>query len=173
MHLFFYAVINMVSMHFDILCQKLSEVKAMTLDESRKKIPKLIKLHDTLLGLKQNIEKIYSISMFLYFVISAMKVCLSGFQLLNSSSLENVVRLSSLLLLPLFGVFMTCFYGQKLTNASDNVAEAASDAVWAMTEDNDSRFMLLMMMQRSQKPNVIKALKLFNVSLKGFATVRF
>jgi 7tm Odorant receptor len=173
MHLFFYSAVTLVSMQFDIVSKKLIEIKTTPLDERRKKVLELIKLHEVLLGLKKNIEDIFSISIFIHFFIGSIWICFSGFQILLNIGSGNVLKYSNSMIVSLFGVFLTCFFGQKLTNATENVSQAASGAIWDVGEDKDCQFMLLMMIQRSQKPYAISALKLVEVSLKVFTAVSF
>jgi odorant receptor len=171
LHYFMYASVSLVSMYFDNLCVKLGEVKSLPKTQAKSKILELVKLHETLLGLTASLEDIYSSSLFINILSGSIFICLSSFKLWQDLSFANVEKLLLPLMMWLFAVFLACFYGQKLIDANEKVGNAAYDSIDWDDSDKDTKVMLLMMMQRSQKPNVMKAMNAAEVSLKLFTKV--
>lgn len=88
-------------------------------------------------------------------------------------SFENVVKYFGMLFYALLQIFMLCYYGSKLTTASENVAGAVYDSGWNNRVNQKRNIPLMLLLQRSQKPTIITAYKFAVVSLKAFGTVSF
>lgn len=162
-----YALISVISMQFDFLCQSLRDLKNVPEAQVEKKSIALIELHQTLMKMSGNLEKIFSISIFFNFLGSSIFICLAGFQAFTGTN--SNIKADSLLLLvsSLTQILLLCFFGTKLSTASGNVADAAYDSGWSV----ESKNFLLMMIRRSQKPTVITAYKFSPVSLNAFMNV--
>lgn len=162
-----YAFITLISMHFDSLCQSLRDLKNVPEAQVKKQFIELIELHQTLMKLSGNLEKIFSISIFFNFLGSSIFICLACFQAFIGTN--SNIKADSLLLLvsSLTQILLLCFFGTKLSTASGNVADAAYDSGWSV----ESKFFLLMIIRRSQKPAVITAYKFSPVSLNAFMNV--
>jgi hypothetical protein len=70
-------------------------------------------------------------------------------------------------------IFLLCFFGNKLTTASENVAKAVYDSDWHEYQNKSVKKGFLLMMQRSQKPAYLTAFKFVKVSREAFTTVSF
>ena len=167
--LIFYSFITQISMHFDILCQKLDDLKSER--TNLVDMVKLIKLHEILIKLSNNLEEIYSISILVNFTASSILICLVGFQLTIEINFENLTKSGIFLAASLLQVLMICYYGDKLTNAGANVANAVYKSGWEERNQKGSRNTLLLMIHKSQKPIVITAYKFSVVSLQVFTSV--
>lgn len=170
--LLLYAFITLISMQFDILCYELRKVQNLKGKKAHEKIVKLVKVHETLIELPKHLEQVYSLSILVNFISSSVLICLVGYQVSIGVSFETLTKFASLLIASLVQVLMLCYYGQKLTSAGENVTAAVHDSGWETMKDQKLKKSLIMMIQRSQKPCTISALKFAVVSLPSFTTVR-
>lgn len=168
--LFLYSFITLISMHFNNLCKRLRDLKKANRPESEAKLIEVIKIHQTLIRLSGDLEKIFAVSIFFNFFESSIYLCLFGYQISIGSSLENTLKNIVLVLISLLQIFLVCYYGSKLTNAGKEVVEAAYDLEWYGEAFKDGRSVILMM-QRAQKPNVLTAWKFSVVSLEVYSSV--
>jgi odorant receptor len=168
--LILYSFITLLTMQFDNLSQQLEK---FTLSDDIKKIIELVDLHETLMRLSRNLEIIFSVSILFNFVASSILICLVGYEVSIGISFELLLKFSILLTASLLQILMLCYYGQKLTNAADNLRVAAYNSEWFGKNDRKLKSAMLMIIQRSQKPFVISAFKFTAVNLKAFTTVSF
>lgn len=171
--LILYSFITMITMQFDILSKRLRDLKVVSSTDTKKKFVKLVVLHEILLRLSKKMDKIYSVSILINFSVSSILICLTDYQLSIETNIENYVKFAMLLTASLMQSLLLCYYGSKLTTASENVAEAIYDSGWQSRENNQIDIDLMMMLQRSQKPTVITAYKFSIVSLSVYTTVSF
>lgn len=174
--LILYAFITLICMQYDNLCKRLLVIgddpnfRTPATDASEKFI-ELVKLHETLIRLSRNLEKIYSASIFFNFFGSSILICLVGYQISVGIKSEILVKFAVFLAASSIQILLLCYYGNKLTTASGNVAEAAYASGWNKREMKEQKTFLLLMIQRSQRPAVISAFKFSVVSLNAFTTV--
>lgn len=159
-----YAFITLISLQFKVLCQRIQEIKKQSVSD-------LVKYHQTLIRLTENLEKIYSFSILFNFVGSSVLICLLGYQISGEMSLENFFRFPVFLLAAMVQIFILCYYGSKLTNASAQVSDSVYNSRWYIDDSIKLKNSLLLMLHRSQKPSVISAEKFTIVSLKSFSSV--
>lgn len=169
--LILYAFITLISLQFDILCDRLEKLKDFPSEEVYEQLSELVKLHETLIRLSTSLQRIYSISILFNFTGSSILICLVGYQVSMGIELENLVKFMILLTASLVQVLMLCYFGNKLSEASKKVADAAFCSGWHETENRKLRNAMLLLIQRSQKPNVMTAYKFSVVSLEAFTTV--
>lgn len=164
-----YTFVNLISMQFDILCQLFRDLDNVPPTAAGNKLIELIKRHKTLIRLSDNLETIFSIPILFNFIGSSIQICLICYQLSLETSLVNFLNYAALLSYAILQIFMLCFYGNKLTTASENVADAVYDSGWNTRLQN--KLDIALVLQMSQKPAVITAYKFSIVSLKVFRTV--
>lgn len=170
--LILYAFITLISMQFKILCYRFKDLKNVSSSEVYGKFVELVKVHETLIRLSTNLQRIYSISILFNFTGSSILICLIGYQASKGINLENLVKFLIFLTASLVQVFMLCNHGNKLSEASNKIADAAFSSGWNEKENRNLRNPLLLVVQRSQKTNVITAYKFSVVSLEAFTSVR-
>lgn len=167
-----YAFITLISMQFDILCERLQTLNTgERIDKDAKmKLIELFKLHKTLIELSENLKKIFLFATFFNFFESSIYICLFGYQITAGSSWGNTMKSVVLLVSSLLQIFMLCYYGNKLANASVKVAQAAYDSGWYRHRFENGKDVRLML-QRAQKPIFLTAYKFSVVSLEVFSSV--
>lgn len=167
-----YGFVALISMEFEVLCGRLRELKDVASADTLNSLIELIRFHETLVRLSGNLERIYSFSALINFVSSSILICLFGYQFSSDVSMENFVKFAFSIMAALSQILLLCYYGNKLTSASQQVAIAAYDCLWYDGDSRKFKTALQMMIQRAQKPSVITAFKFTPVSLEAFASVR-
>jgi odorant receptor len=167
-----YGLITNISMQFDILCREIVELQNAWQCKIEKQFVELVEKQITLTKLSAKLENIYSASILMNLLGSSLFICLFGFLITSREILSDFLLEFSLSLISLLiQIFLLCFYGNKLTTASGNVAKAAYDSGWHEMQNKMVKKSLVLMMQRSQRPTVLKGLKFIAVSLAAFTTV--
>lgn len=167
-----YGFIALISMEFEVLCGRLIGLKKVSPTDTFGSLIELIEFHVTLTRLSGNLERIYSFSIVINFLSSSLLICLFGYQFSIGVSFEILVKFAFSLMAALSQILLFCYYGNKLTSASEQVATAAYDCLWYDGHSRKFKTALQMMIQHAQKPSVITAFKFTPVSLEAFATVR-
>lgn len=162
--------IILISMKFDVLCQRLQQLEDSESIDVHKKFVEFVKLHETLIRLSKNLEKIFTYPIFINFFGSSIFICLNVHQASMETSIANYFRSANLIIASMLQIFLICYYGNKLTSAAENLTNAVFNSGWNK-QMRDRKYFLLMMIQRSQKPTVLSALKFSAVSLRSFTTV--
>lgn len=167
-----YAFCTLISMEFDILCNCIKGLEDEKSPQNANQILKsFIERHKTLIRLSENLEKIFSVLIFFNFFEGSLFICMYGYQITISTTLTDFVQYTNLLLVTLVQVFMICYYGNKLTIASEKVAQAAFESGWQHRTYDQENKNLIMILLRSQKPIVLTAYKFAVVFLQVYSTV--
>lgn len=171
--LILYAFIILICMQFNILGERIRELKIVPKADVRKKLVELVEMHKTLIRLSKRVEDIYSIPIFFNFFGSSILICFVGYQMSVGVDLESILKASNLLSTALIQILMLCYYGSKLTTASEVVCEAVYDSGWNTRIKKKLDIDLMIMLHRSQTPTAITAYKFSTVSLNVYTTVSF
>ncbi|XP_077287683.1 uncharacterized protein LOC143912274 [Arctopsyche grandis] len=134
-----------------------------------KKLREYIQTHQKLIRLSENMDGVFSAANLYNFCVSAILICLVGFNFTELSSVRLV-----LFLLFFFAsftqIFFLCWFGNNLIETSSELSSAAFNSYWYMT-GKSVKTTLLIMMSRSQKPLKFSASRFYVVSLKSFTMV--
>ncbi|XP_002029896.2 odorant receptor 67a isoform X1 [Drosophila sechellia] len=168
--LMIFAVVLQVIMHYERLAKVLREFKIQALNEPNglnedlKKLQSLVANHIDILRLTDVMNEVFGIPLLLNFIVSALLVCLVGFQLTVDFNPEYFCKQVLLLTSVLFEVYLLCSFSQMLIDASENVGHAAYDMDWL---GSDKRFkkILIYISMRAQKPVCLKATIFLDLSL--------
>lgn len=164
-----YAVITIVVMKYDELGYKLKSLMYSNL--SHKEIIALVELHTDLHKIANNLEEIFSPSIFANFFGSSVSICFIGYQIFNVANIGNSFTYAALLCGNIVQTFLLCYYASKLTDASENFSTIAFASGWERENKKEVNYVIQMMLIRSQKPSILTALKFSNISLQVFGSV--
>jgi 7tm Odorant receptor len=169
-----FCLITIIAMELDILRQDLLDLKLIPASDKKEKLSEHIDRHNKLLDISDELQDIYAFTFFVSFVISSLIMCFIAFVL--SIATENVFEVYSLyvpsLLLVVGQIFLLCFHGQKLIDASVAVADGAWHSDWEDCDDIDVKKSLLMIMTRAQRAKKFTAMGFAKISLPTFTSVR-
>nr|ARO76435.1 odorant receptor 30 [Conogethes punctiferalis] len=127
----------------------------------RKDLADIIKRHNTLIRLAKDIEDLFGFAMLFNFFYSSIIICFCGF---CSVLVEkwNEFMYKSFLITAFIQTWLLCWYGQKLFESSQRVADALYNSGW-YTASQEIKKYILFMIQRSQKS--------VNVTTYGFSVI--
>lgn len=167
--LILYAIITIVVMKYDELGSNLKRLIDSNL--SHKEFVALVELHIDLHKIGNSLEEIFSPSIFANFFGSSVSICLIGYQIFNGANFGNSLTYTALLCGNVVQTFLLCFYGSKLTEASEKFSTIAFYSGWETGNKKEINYTIQMMLMRSQKPSLLTAMKFSKISLQVFGSV--
>ncbi|XP_058825003.1 odorant receptor 85b-like [Topomyia yanbarensis] len=163
--LMFCAIILLICLQFDIIAYRLKHAK----DDYRELVG-CIELHQIVVDLSDQLESIFSPSILINFVGSSVIICLVGFQATSEISAFDLFKFVLFLVSSMVQVFLLCYYGNKLIEASSQIAYSAFEADW-YTADIRYQKSLLFVMTRAGKWQTLTAMKFSVVSLASYSAI--
>ncbi|XP_067206885.1 odorant receptor 13a-like isoform X2 [Linepithema humile] len=146
-----------VSGQVDIVSQGLFELYSSDKCEHksyRKATGAIIRRHQNLIALSDNIENLFSYIALMQFLTNTLVICCIAFVIVTSIDGNQgfIMLLKSLFFYTAITLeaFIFCFAGEYLSNKSKSIANAAYEAFWYNAEPSKSRNLLILML-RSQK----------------------
>lgn len=167
-----YSLITVLEMEFNILKNNLMKLGSVAKQDRSRWIQNSIEQHNKLLDICDKLQSIYAITMFLSCVVSSMIMCMLSFQLVIADG--DVYRYMFFVpyMVGMGGqVFLLCYFGEKLMNASLSVGDGAYDCGWEGAEDYCLQKQLILLICRSQKSKRLTAYGFADISLATFTTV--
>ncbi|CAG9802943.1 unnamed protein product [Chironomus riparius] len=164
-------LITTISVEFYSLSDEIKNLKNMTEDEIELEFPKLIENHQNIFQLVQELSDIFSKTFFFRFIVSASIIGLNLFQLKTT---ENIFESSIFLIYTCFElgqVFLQCYFGQFLTDASEIIADEIYNCGWENWQKISLKKKLVNVLQRSQRPAVLTIWKFGIISIRQFTSV--
>lgn len=170
--LFSSALIFGVSVEFYTLADKISSFQSMSELEIKAEIGKVVEDHCTTFQLVSDLENILSKSFFIRFIVSASIIGMNIFQLRTTDDIFD----SSIFLIytcfELCQVFLQCYFGQVLIDASERVCDEIYACGWEKWENIAMKNKILVILHRAQKPAVLTIYKFGVISMEQFTMVR-
>lgn len=169
-----FGMLSYILARFDILSQKFQDLSEIH-DRSnfKTKISELSAEHELLLMLTAKMDKIFSPSFFFSIVMSSYSICFLAFEASIADNLGHVIFYLSCVTVLCFTIFLQCFYGQKIKNMSEKVAQCVYECGWEQLNDLKLRKDLIFIMNRAQKPATFTILSFGQVSLEQYGKVYF
>jgi hypothetical protein len=167
----FYGIGIVVSVEFRILKIKFSELKLMNETDAKIQLKSLVKRHQELILCAQEIQNIFSQTFFFNFIISSLFICFTGFHMSITDEIASIIIDILFCFFSLMNIFMQCYTGQMLRDASDSVIDGTFDCDWEMMKDVQMRKDLLFVMKRAQKGVQFMILNKWPVNIEQFASV--
>lgn len=167
-----FSIITIVVMEFDILKENLTKMFDYTGQERRKRVQQLVDRHQALLEICERIQESFSLTFLLNFLVSSIVMCFVTFQLstIENDFLSCAFYLNYLVVISA-QILLLCFYGQKLTNASEEVYQGVYDCGWEDSSDETTKKQLIPIILRAQKGKRLSALYFADISLETYTRV--
>ena len=166
-----YGLITVIAMEFDLLQDNLELINSMSKHERKLKVKHLIDRHNKLLDITEKLKNIYS-SIFLFiFVITSMILCLVLFQLSTGPSIFDSLFLVSYVAIMGGEVLILCYFGQKLLDSSESIADGIYNCNWEYLDENSCKIDLIPIIVRAQKAKRLTAMNFADISLESFTSV--
>ncbi|TMW51411.1 hypothetical protein DOY81_003535 [Sarcophaga bullata] len=158
-------VATQIIMHYRYLVKRLREYQPkQDYEENKAFIKECIQYHQRILRLTDYMNEVFGVSLLVNFISSSFIMCFLGFQMTIGVQPDTLIMLFMFLFCSLVQILMICNYGQELITKSESIGHAVYEHNWFHT-DVRYRKMLVQIIQRSQKPALLKATTFVNVSL--------
>uniref|UniRef100_A0A0V0J2Q1 Odorant receptor n=1 Tax=Cydia pomonella TaxID=82600 RepID=A0A0V0J2Q1_CYDPO len=136
-------------------------------DESLANLKNIVKRHQKLLKLAEDLDRIFSAVMFTVLVFSSLIISFFGFlTIVIKGKFQQFMNLIAALEV-LFSVFYIMLPGQILSDTSSGVADAAYQSLW-YNSDERFRKIIIIMIARSQKPCILRAMGYADINFETF-----
>jgi hypothetical protein len=149
-----YGLINVISLEFEILRRDFEDLRELSSAPARFRtkllacVKRQIELHE----MSEELQKVFNPSFVLNFVIISFIMCCNAFQM---STTTNFVEMAFSFLFCLSStthIFLQCFFGAMLKDASENVVHGVYRCGWEDLEDIQLKKCLVLIIERAQKP---------------------
>ncbi|XP_070500797.1 odorant receptor 85c-like [Chironomus tepperi] len=161
-----------LSIEFKILKMDMMNLKVYKMLSLSKPVKVLVDRQNKLYRQVDMVEKTYSILLLLDFCEPAFNACftamVASITTQNSTIIENV----SNCLLYLSKIFIQCYFGEMLRNASASLADGIYDCDWETAKDMEVRKSFVLMIMRAKRPATLTCWKFSTVRLEQFYSVR-
>ncbi|XP_049536874.1 odorant receptor 85c-like [Anopheles darlingi] len=164
--LMYCAFILLFCIQFDIVAQRLRHARP----DDRAGLVETVRIHQKVIELCNQLERIFSPSLLVNFMLSSVIICLVGFQATAGVQPIDLFKFILFLISSLVQVFLLCYYGNKLIVASDQISYSAFEGHWINASSSYQKSLLLVMV-RSLKPQKLTALKFSVISLASFSKI--
>ncbi|CAO1401053.1 unnamed protein product [Diamesa serratosioi] len=168
--LLYCSVLTLLCLLFDILKMDLQQLNSKNRKITNKGLKRLIIVHNDLIGISRQLEKIFSVSILINFVGSSIILCLVGFQASAGVKTSELIKFCIFLLSSMVQILLLCWYGNKLIESSVGVADGVYNGDWYEGDENIKKSLKLIII-RAQKPQYLTAFKFSKVSLSSFSVV--
>lgn len=172
--LLFCGISTLIKAQFKIIAQDLREMEVKDIKETEIKLKKVIKLHQEILEIANEVDEIFGVSFLFNIGLSALVICTTGFQIFTLN-IDNITEMLNFLLLfspALVEIFLLCHHAEKVNDAALDIANAAYDFPWyEKNVPKSMRKTILQIMVTSQQGKKFKAYKFKNMSMETFSEV--
>lgn len=176
----FYSTITMLTIKFKVTnffsgCSKISIFFKKVLNESfseailnEANLKRFVDLHNKLIKLVDEIHDIFELYILFFIAQSSVIMALMGFQLASTGQFALQIPF---LLITLNQVYLICHFGQKLHDSSVDVADGILESNWHQLKDLNMRKNIPFIIQRCQRPKVVRARGFTIIKLSTFMGV--
>ncbi|XP_024891693.1 odorant receptor 4-like isoform X2 [Temnothorax curvispinosus] len=137
-------------------------------------ITKIVRKHQKIINLSENIENLYSYIALVQFLSNTVMICSIGFLVVTAIGSPNasvkIVRSLLFYAVTNLEAFIFCFSGEYLSNKSKAIGNAAYNSAWYDMKAKDRRVLLFIIL-RSQRQLQFTAGKMAVLSLEYFTTI--
>lgn len=167
-----YIIVTLISIDFELVGVKLKEILSNP-QAQIKELKTVVDIHNELMEICDGLENIVSHSLLLNRLLTTFVICFLCFQLAVLEDFSQLAIYALVLLLVFVQLFLTCFHGQMMIDASSKVAAYIQQSNWHSIEDLRVKKMIPMMIMISQKPKKLTTSGYSVISMELFTNVRF
>ncbi|XP_063538189.1 odorant receptor 85b-like isoform X1 [Cydia strobilella] len=167
--LFMNAAMHHLRLMFVMLQDDLRHVHEGGVEQAENTLKKLIPHHQDLLNLIFELSNAFGAIFIIHLAFFSGTMCFFGFAARIHCSPESIKNLFVANII-LVCIYTCCYYGQNLTDASVDIAQAAYESQWHL-KSHEYKKCILIIMLRSQKAQYIKSTSFTNVSLQTFTKI--
>ncbi|XP_022831643.1 odorant receptor 85c-like [Spodoptera litura] len=135
----------------------------------QKEITEIVLRHHSLIRLTGDVENMFSLALLINFMNSSIIICFCGFCCVLIEK-WNEVAYKSFLVTALSQTWLLCWYGQKLIDSSQRLADALYGCGW-YNSSKRARSAVLIMLHRAQKGIYVTTHGFSVISLASYSTI--
>ncbi|KAL7041056.1 hypothetical protein ACKWTF_000603 [Chironomus riparius] len=165
---YLFAIVLILSTEFSIFGE---DIKNTINDGQTINLRNLFIRHQKLIEITDDIKSVFSFTFF--FIQGAIAISSCGFQLLTTSSVEDLLFSVIYAVYSICQVYLYSFYGQKLITASHDVGKNILNSNWYELNDNKEKKLILFLIMRTQKPCMLSGFGSVSLSAETFSSVSF
>ncbi|XP_018401504.1 PREDICTED: odorant receptor 4-like [Cyphomyrmex costatus] len=167
-----------VGSQMNILLCWLTQVGSKNIENKRDSfvtvMTKIIRKHQKIINLSENVENLYSYIALLQFASNIVMICSLAFLIVTAigspDATEQIIRSLLFYAVTNLEAFIFCFAGEYLSNKSKAIGNAAYNSAWYDMKTKDSRVLLFIIL-RSQRQLKLTAGKMTVLSLECFTNI--
>ncbi|XP_058064931.1 putative odorant receptor 71a, partial [Anopheles bellator] len=162
-------LLGMASTQLDILAKRFQQLRAS--GDLERSFVGLVERYETVQRMVRDVEQLYSPAFFAQFVVSGLVICATAVKAASmyNTGLENALQHLLYMLTMMYQMFLPCLFGNEVTRKSNDLKTAVYSSHWYRMSVKD-RKMIIMLMQRLNKPLAVKAYHFFNYNLQAYTT---
>ena len=169
--IFLICFMDFVSVALQELSEEINSTLSCDVDqENLQKLQECIKCHIKINCLANDISKYLSFIFFIQALSSSVILCTSTFMITTVHDWSLVVRFSVYAGSKLFQIFLPCYYGSKISTASENISNSLFGSNWLQSSKN-YKTALKIFLRNSKKCIVISAFNFVNVDFNIFTQI--
>ncbi|XP_011301142.1 odorant receptor 67c-like [Fopius arisanus] len=140
-------------------------------DESFNYLRRCVIIHDRAINFAESVRDVYMWSFFGIIGMNMLIMSVTGIQIVNSlDNSKKLIKFSVNMLTQMLHLFVECFVGQRVMDASFDLKETITNAKWYNASKKTQKMIPLMLL-RAQKPVVLTAGKVFFMCMSTYAVV--
>ncbi|XP_059612734.1 odorant receptor 4-like [Phlebotomus argentipes] len=167
--------VSHLCMHYRLLQEDIKVAARVTengefvSEESEIYLRNCIEKQQSLAKFRDDLANIFTDVIFVNFFVSSINICSVGF-LMATNPIYHAIKFFMLFICYLIELFLFCWFGQELIDNSMKVADSAFECKWYSSSQKFKK-MITYIIHRSQNPQVLNALKFWEISLKTFTKI--
>ncbi|XP_002053642.3 odorant receptor 85c isoform X2 [Drosophila virilis] len=151
------ALATQIIMHFDYLSRRIEQQQLSgNWSEDSRFLADIVRYHERLLKLSEQLNKVFGVPLILNLLISSFVLCFVSFQMSVGVEPIMMIKHSLYLISALSQVYLICYHGQLIADASTGISLAAYKQNWSYADARYRRALAFIIM-RSQNPTYLKA----------------
>ncbi|KAG5667682.1 hypothetical protein PVAND_015654 [Polypedilum vanderplanki] len=166
-----YGTINVFSLEFNILKTEFRELKFKNENDWKINLKILIESHNKLIENIKEFQSIFASILFYNFGLGSFFLCFTALKCSSVESIPNALLSFGFCIYSLFQIFMQCFFGQMLTDASENLYQEIYQCGWENLKDIKLRKDLVLILVRSRRIVELKVLNIWGINIEQFFNI--
>ncbi|XP_050086899.1 odorant receptor 94a-like, partial [Anopheles aquasalis] len=162
-------LLGMISIQLDLLAKRFRQLRSS--QEFERAFVGLVDHYEKLLQMLREVEKLYSPAFFAQFSASGLVICATAVKASSMFNLSELTAIQNLLYMiaMMLQMYLPCHFGNEVTRKSNVLKTAVYSSQWYNMRLKD-RKIILMLLQRLNKPFTLKAYHFFNYNLQAYTT---
>jgi hypothetical protein len=166
-----YGTVTVLALEFKILRSKFLELRFMHESDVKMELKQLIVRHSELVSNTAEVQDIFAVSLFINFILTSILICSDAFMFTTSKDIGGAVLCVSFSFYSAIFIFLQCYFGQMLREASDGVISGIFECEWEKIVDVKLKRDLILVLRQAQKPAQLSIFKVSPVNIEQFGSV--